>query len=57
MHAQSFCTNLENILVLTRALCDAQGMESVHGVDGLEVKDQNGGTDSWGADCTGSCDT
>jgi hypothetical protein len=57
MHVQSFCTNLENILVLTRALCDAQGMESVHGVDGLEVKDQNGGTDSWGADCTGSCDT
>jgi hypothetical protein len=46
MHGQSFRTHLENVLVLTRALCDAQGMESVHGVDGSEVKDQNGGTDS-----------
>jgi hypothetical protein len=58
MHGQHFCTNLENILALTQALCNEYGMENIHGVDGSDVKDGNGGGDSCGeADHTSSCDT
>ena len=46
MHAESFRTNLETILVLTQAFCNDHGTQNIHGVDGLVVKDQNGGNDA-----------
>jgi hypothetical protein len=58
MYAQSLRTDLENIFTLTLALRNAHGMENIRGVDGSEVKDQNGGNDSGGAvDHTTSHDT
>jgi hypothetical protein len=49
MHSQGLRIYLENIFALTQALCDARGMERIHGVDGLEVNNQNEGNDSSGA--------
>ncbi len=43
MHAQDFRTNLENLLVLTRALYNAYWMEYIQGIDGLDEMDQSGG--------------
>jgi hypothetical protein len=58
MHTQSFRTDLENILELAEALYNAHGMESVHGVDSSEMKDNNGGSDSCGEDgyTSSTCD-